>query len=289
MTAGDNGLQAIRARHPEWQPWLAVIEQALAASLDAAWDNFVPGLPARRVTSAPLLAGTQVRIERALLWRFLQRLFGACQSGTEMMATVTAARRAEPRACAWFHASLCAEHDRLNAEAELLGIEPQAFQSVAALFCIPFLQACNRRWSALVAANWTEGYCPICGAWPALTEVRGIERSRYFRCGRCGSGWYARNLFCPYCGTSDHEELVSLVPQTGGTDGVVEACKHCLGYMKVFTTLQGSAPGKIILDDLASVALDIAALEQGYRRPPGIGHAVDVTLTEDPGRRVFFT
>jgi hypothetical protein len=39
----------------------------------------------------------------------------------------------------------------------------------------------------------------------------------------------------------------------------------------------------VILDDLASVDLDVAALEQGYRRPPGPGYAVDVALVEKRG------
>ena len=53
-----------------------------------------------------------------------------------------------------------------------------------------------------------EGYCPVCGAWPAFAEMRGIERSRYLRCGRCGGGWQAQCLSCSYCGMTDHEELI---------------------------------------------------------------------------------
>ena len=49
---------------------------------------------------------------------------------------------------------------------------------------------CWRRWAAAVPEGWVEPFCPICGAWPALAEVRGIERSRYFRCLRCGAGWH---------------------------------------------------------------------------------------------------
>jgi FdhE protein len=139
-----------------------------------------------------------------------------------------------------------------------------------------------------MAAGWVEGYCPVCGSWPAFAEVRGIERNRYFRCGRCGGAWHARALHCPYCSTSEHGELVALVPENGGSNAVIDACRRCLGYVKTFTRLQGCAPGQVMLDDLASVDLDIAVLEQGYTRPSGAGYALAITVTDTrAGRRLF--
>ena len=87
-------------------------------------------------------------------------------------------------------------------------------------------------------------------------------------------------MFCPYCGTTDHSELASLVPEKSGSNSVIDACKRCLGYAKTFTTLQGSPPTKILLDDLATAHLDVAALEQGYKRPEGTGYSLDITLAE---------
>jgi FdhE protein len=131
-----------------------------------------------------------------------------------------------------------------------------------------------------------EGYCPICGAWPVFAEVRGVERSRCLRCGRCGGEWQAHCLFCPYCGMTDHEELVSLVPEKGGSNAVIDACRRCLGYVKSFTRLQGSPPSEVLLDDLASVQLDVAALEQGYKRRQGAGYSLAATVTvKDVGAR----
>ena len=164
--------------------------------------------------------------------------------------------------------------------AAYLGADAEAFQAVTALLPVPLLHACNRRWASAKSVSWTEGYCPVCGAWPAFSEVRGIERSRYLRCGRCGSEWQARVLFCSYCGMTDHNELVSLVPEKSGSNSVIDTCKRCLGYVKTFTTLQGSPPAKILLDDLATAHLDVAALEQGYKRPEGTGYSLDITLTE---------
>jgi FdhE protein len=87
---------------------------------------------------------------------------------------------------------------------------------------------------------------------------------------------------------TDHRELVSLVPENSGSNSVIDACTRCRGYLKTFTTLQGSPPDKVILDDLASVELDVAAVEQGYKRPQGAGYFLNVTVAENSGARGLF-
>jgi FdhE protein len=157
-------------------------------------------------------------------------------------------------------------------------VDPEALQAVGALVAAPVLQAAHRRWRAAVPKSWGKGYCPVCGSWPAFAETRGIERNRYLRCARCGAEWFAQLLQCAFCDTRDHGELVSLIPEAGGTPEGIEACRRCRGYIKVFTRLQGCAPAAVMLEDLASVHLDLAALREGYSRPQGAGMAVDVTV-----------
>jgi FdhE protein len=86
-------------------------------------------------------------------------------------------------------------------------------------------------------------------------------------------------LFCPYCGNTDHEKQVSLIAENS-FKSAIDACKVCLGYVKIFTTLQGSPPERVILGDLASVEMDVAAAEQGYRRPQGTGYSFNVAVSE---------
>jgi len=128
------------------------------------------------------------------------------------MATLEPALHTDWDVLSLFQASLGEDGEHLERIAGSLGADPEALQAIAALVPIPFLHACNRRWASLKSESWTAGYCPVCGAWPAFAELRGIECSRYFRCGCCGAGWQAHCLYCPYCGMNDHNELVSLVP-----------------------------------------------------------------------------
>jgi FdhE protein len=279
----DRGASDLGREYPEWLPWLTVIEQVLREATDIKWEAFVPEPPESQVTKAPLLAGATLELEPAAVAAWSQRLLRAAyQSGAPNMATLDGAKQVRLHAVDLFKSSLCQNWPYLRDAAVDLGVEADALQAVAALVPVPFLQACNRRWQRSISESWTEGYCPVCGAWPAFAEVRGIERGRYLRCGRCGGNWQAQCLNCSYCGMTDHKELVSLVPEKSASNAVIEACKRCLGYVKIFTTLQGSAPVQVMVDDLASVDLDIAALELGYRRPAGAGYALDVNVVNRP-------
>lgn len=279
----DRSAADLGRQYPEWLPWLSVIEQVLREATDTKWEAFVPEPPESQVTKVPLLAGATLNLEAAAVGAWSQRLLRAAyQSGAPKMATLDGAKQARLHAVDLFKSSLCQNWPYLREAAVDLGVEADALQAVAALVPVPFLQACNRRWQRSVSESWTEGYCPVCGAWPAFAEVRGIERGRYLRCGRCGGNWQAQCLNCSYCGMTDHKELVSLVPEKSASNAVIEACKRCLGYVKIFTTLQGSAPVQVMVDDLASVDLDIAALELGYRRPAGAGYALEVKVVNRP-------
>jgi FdhE protein len=281
MMAIDTGLPDLKRQHPEWEPWLVVVQEILSETANGKWDEVVPVRAEVQQNKVPLLAGVNLALEQGSVRRLFEQLVRvAHRSGTPKMATLEPALHTEFDILSLFRASLCQDADHLVETAATIGVDLEALQAIAALLPVPFLQACNRRWAPSIAKSWMEGYCPVCGAWPAFAEVRGVERSRCLRCGRCGGEWQAHCLFCPYCGMTNHEDLVSLVPEKSGSNSVIDACRRCFGYVKSFTKLQGSPPVKVFLDDLASVALDVAALEQGYKRPHGAGYFLAVTVTD---------
>ena len=289
MTALDSDIADLGRQYPEWLPWLTVVENVLREATDSNWEAVVPPTRGSQENKVPLLAGATLDLAPAAVAAWSRQLLrAACESGAPKMSVLKSARLAHLNAVDLFVASLCQNWQALRSVATEFDVDADALQAVAALMPIPFLQACNRRWQHALSESWTEGYCPVCGAWPAFAEVRGIERSRYLRCGRCGAKWQAHCLFCSYCGMTDHKELVSLVAEKSGSNATIDACKRCRGYLKTFTTLQGSAPVKVIVDDIASVDLDIAALERGYQRPAGTGYALDVKVVNSPslGERI---
>jgi len=285
MTPSSNtAVLDLGRQYPEWQPWLTVIEEVLREAQDSQWEASFAEAPESQESKVPLLASATLSMDITAAGRWSKRLVQAAyRSGAPKMSTLSGVQHKRLNTVDLFKASLCQNGKWLHDAALELDLDVDAFQAVALLIPVPLLQACSRRWASSIAESWTEGYCPVCGAWPAFAEVRGIERKRYLRCGRCGGSWQAQCLTCPYCSMTDHEELVSLVPEKGGSNVAIDACKRCFGYVKAFTTLQGSAPANVMVDDLASVDLDIAALEQGYRRPEGAGYSLDIEIISKPG------
>jgi FdhE protein len=157
-------------------------------------------------------------------------------------------------------------------------------RGLASLIAMPMLQSCRRAWAERVPTDWAYGYCPICGGWPALAEMRGLDGARHLRCGCCGGDWRTEPLRCPFCGEGDHEKLGSLVSPDKLERETIEVCDRCSGYVKTMTTLSAIRPEHVVLQDLATLVLDIAALERGYRRPAVRGHEVAVTVVAESSR-----
>jgi hypothetical protein len=87
------------------------------------------------------------------------------------MSTLKLAKDPRVDATTLFQSSLCQDGEWLKEIAINLGVDPDAFQAIAVLMPVPFLQACSRRWTRSIIESWMEGYCPVCGAWPAFTEA----------------------------------------------------------------------------------------------------------------------
>jgi FdhE protein len=185
-----------------------------------------------------------------------------------------------------FERALNADEARLRTLAAEWGADPDAFAAAAALLPVPLLHACRSRWASRLPESFSGGHCPLCGAWPAFAEVRGIDRARYLRCARCGSGWRSTALWCPYCGMNDHRRFASLVVEQSTPPCVIDACTRCGGYVKAFTALAGAAPAQVMLDDLATAPVDFRAAQCGYHRPAGLGRALGVTVAPSNGGAV---
>jgi FdhE protein len=275
MTAAAAADELARER-PEWRPWLAVLNEMLLEIGQPHWDEAVRDAALSGAGAKPLLCGAAIRMDRGALTRFVDAL---CRT-----AGAASARRKSgsesPRAGALFEHAINSEERQLRRLAAERGGDPDAFASLAALVPLPFLHACRARWADSPRADWSEGYCPVCGAWPAFADICGIERSRYLRCGRCGAAWQWACLRCAYCGMQDHHALASLVVEGRAPASIIEACRRCLGYVKTFSRLQSSPPEQVMIDDLASAELDFCAARRGYHRPSGLGCTLAVKLAE---------
>ena len=295
----EQRLAEARQRSPESAAWLGLVEAALRESAHGkAWT--APRPAADRPARAPLLHRSQISIDDRAVRRWVRRvvqLAATLANGGGEGGEAAALRRVNVQrldALLLLEAAVSQDDARVDAiaaaagaGAEEGGAVPHALRVVAQMAALPLLQACGRALAGEVQPTWWEGYCPVCGAWPTLAEFRGLERKRSLRCGRCGTGWEVPWLRCPYCDETNHEQLGYLAPAEGGDTLKVEVCDTCKGYLKAQSTVRALEPWAVLLEDLKTLPLDVAAVERGYQRPGRPGYALEARLSAQ--RRRFWT
>ena len=276
-SAPASRLAAVAVTNPEWRSWLAVLEEAIRALPDAVWRRAVPDAPRANGDGTPLFADAVLTVDSRAAKDFVVRLMAATIDSAARILTVIAEKT---EAAALLEAAVRWDHARLTVLATSAGVEPAALHAVAPLLVMPLLQACARTWHECIPDAWDRGYCPVCGAWPALAEARGLEGNRRLRCGRCGSDWRAASLLCPFCGTDDHNRLGALVSETPIPTRKVDVCFACHGYVKTLTVLTPTLGSDVPIVDLETVDLDLAALAEGFRRPVEPGYRLRTTVVQ---------
>ena len=264
-------LTVLSAEHAEWRPLLALIEEALPEIARPAWAQSVPALERSGPGPEPLLSGAVVNVAPRLVERWIRRLMAIAAAGAREEPFIAAVTAGRLDTLALFEAAVSQDVDRLDDLAQVVGDNRGVLRVLAPMIAMPMLHACRRVWAGRVLAGWAYGYCPICGGWPVLAEIRGLDSSRHLRCGGCGGDWETERLHCPFCGERDHENLGSLVSPDSLERQTVDVCDGCGGYLKTITTLAPIPSEHVVLQDLATLVLDVAALEKGYRRPNSRG------------------
>jgi FdhE protein len=156
----------------------------------------------------------------------------------------------------------------IHAQAEALGLDVPLTATVLWLTLFPLLSHFRVSLAPVLGGvAWPEGFCPCCGSWPKLGEFRGLEQTRFLRCGLCAGEWEFPRLQCPFCGTTDHRQLGYL--HVEGEEGKYRAasCEECQHYLKMQSTLTALTPPQLLVADLATLHLDLAAAERGYCSP----------------------
>lgn len=141
-----------------------------------------------------------------------------------------------------------------------------ATEAVAQVFTIamrPFLARCAevlRQSPGL--ATWTRSTCPLCGGEPDLSVVT-AHGERQLLCGRCGMGWNHDPASCPFCANA----VPASLPSFSTPDGKyrVTACDVCQRYLKAVDERRLGRPVLPVVDSVATLPLDAAAMQRGYR------------------------
>lgn len=116
------------------------------------------------------------------------------------------------------------------------------------------------------AESGASGVCAFCGSAPVVSVLREDAHSarRSLICGLCFTEWPSLRLVCLSCGESRFESL-PVFRADEMSAARIDACETCRTYTKTIDlTRDGSA--EPIVDDIATLSLDLWAREQGYSR-----------------------
>ena len=143
----------------------------------------------------------------------------------------------------------------LDAEA---GLETVFQQSMR-----PFL---TRAADAIMArsdfSGWSRGTCPLCGGEPDLAVIT-PSAERLLICGRCAARWRFEQLTCPFCLNHDRSRITSFASRDGQYR--LYACDVCQRYLKAYDARRASRPVMPAVDGVATLPLDAAAMQRGYK------------------------
>ena len=148
-----------------------------------------------------------------------------------------------------------------HAPAAAIGDDP-AVSQVLALAMRPFLSRCAEVLQQRPElGDWMHPYCGLCGGEPEFAVITPAAE-RHLICGRCALRWKYEPLTCPYCRNADRSRITSFAT----TDGQyrVYACDQCRRYLKAYDGRRSTRPVMPMVDTVATLPLDAAAMQRGY-------------------------
>jgi hypothetical protein len=244
-------------------PWLfgeAILETPFVLTSDEA--------AAKRDGGIPLLCGERVRLDAGTFrwrWRGICAAVRRHQDGDAARALARALRPGGLDAGEMLQDVLAARPEAIHARAGALGLDPALTATVLRWALFPVLARFRAGLdSILQKIHWQKGSCPVCGSWPLLGEYRGLEQTSFLRCGLCAAVWEFPRLGCPFCDNRDHRQLGYL--HVDGQEGKERAatCDACGGYVKMVATLTALNEPQLLVAEVATVPLDLAATERGF-------------------------
>ncbi len=144
--------------------------------------------------------------------------------------------------------------------AELDGSE--VLDQVLTLSMRPFLSRCAEVLQQRPELSlWTHPHCALCGGQPDLSVIT-PSAERHLICGRCELRWKWESLTCPFCRNSERAKITSFATPDGQYR--VYACDVCRRYLKAYDGRRASRPVMPMVDAVATLPLDAAAIQRGY-------------------------
>ncbi len=110
--------------------------------------------------------------------------------------------------------------------------------------------------------HWRRDYCPACGGAPDFAVLDEEVGARRLVCSRCNAQWSYPRVGCPFCGTSDHNQLSYYVGEDKSYRLYV--CESCGRYLKTVDLRETTRVIQLPVERVTTLRMDAAAHQEGY-------------------------
>ncbi len=270
----------IRAQQIMPEALIGLVE-GLLPLLHQAKAQAAPALPAPEACASPeaMFAGNPLLLRESFPFDLAQAvglmpalLDLLAASGGDAAASASALREAmatgqlQPEAA--LRAHLRGDDALFGAWRERLPGSPRALDFLVTCALSPSLSKAAEALAPRLPENLPHehGHCPLCGSLPYISLLRDKEGKRFGVCSCCGHEFRLRRIACAYCDEGDQNRLkLFRVAEYPGVR--VDVCETCSMYIKTLDYREMDKKYLPALDDMATVALDVLAQQQGYKRP----------------------
>jgi FdhE protein len=143
-------------------------------------------------------------------------------------------------------------------EGEAAGLEALLLQTMRPILT----RAADAIMARTDLSSWKVGTCPLCGGEPDLAVITPAA-DRMLICGRCSARWRFHQFTCPFCMNEDRSRITSFASRDGRYR--LYACELCERYIKAYDARNATRPVMPIVDSVATIPLDAAAMQKGYK------------------------
>ncbi len=264
---------AITAARPSYVELITFYAHIFAAQEDARLRIRLPAIHlsdelirVKHREKLPLVMTSEMVIDPQAsenLLKELCRITADC--GSDLAGAAQVLTGQSSKATALFGPFLEAQESDVLAGAEEMGVEPKTLAFFLYHSLRPSLCTCAAQLAEYLdpSSSGEQGYCPVCGSPPAIAWLEG-EGQRYLFCSFCWHQWPVNRAQCPFCGSREQQGLLYLYSEEE-KEYRVDACESCRTYIKTVDTRVLGRPAYPPLEQVASLHLDLKAVEAGYQ------------------------
>ncbi|MFH1709187.1 MAG: formate dehydrogenase accessory protein FdhE [Planctomycetota bacterium] len=267
------GLTVLRVSHPVLGSFLDHFEQLLAwqARIGPAFKPDLAAIDAdlcheRMAAGRPCLSAEDIKIEPNGFDRLVRQIADSIMPPDGAAASSTASVADGDRS-GLVRGLLQRKAGPIEAAARRYGMPLDLFAYSAHQALIPFMEVYAAHLRPLIAgAAWLRGCCPVCGGLPLMGRLEGEGGRRILLCTMCRHQWDFKRVECPFCGNGDQQTMRYFYDETD-PQRRVDLCEKCKGYLKVVDGRAMVRAQHLLVEDVATLHLDVIARRQGFGGP----------------------